>query len=468
MNSSLIYKVYILLFLISNTIGYSQDSISVNELKYNDYLDIVKKHHPISTQANLTKESGAMLVRKARGAFDPTLEGGVTQKYFDDKKYYSYLNAGLEIPTWYGVTLNGGYNNNEGTRLSNESYTPSLGLWNAGIEVNLGQGLFIDQRRADLKQAKIFENSTELEQRLMINKLLFDASTAYFEWYNTYLKVILYEDAVTVALDRLDNTKQSAILGDKPFVDTLKAYIQLQDRSVKLEANKLKLQNKRALLNTYLWQNGNVPLQLKKNTIPEEINNIIDTTKLNKLSIDSIVNGHPEILIANNNIEVSRIDYRLKRDKLKPKAKLKYNALSAYDANNIVSEYNMNDYNWGASISYPLFTRKERANSRLAKIKYMQAEAKQADKKATVEYKVIAAYNNKNNLIDQLILTDQMVNSYTELYDAELKLFNIGESSMFLVNLRDQNRINAELKYINMAYDKLYADVLYKYQTFGF
>lgn len=452
------------LFLLTSSF-LAQDTATY--LRYNDFLTIVKEHHPISFQANLTRQSGDMFVTKARGAFDPVIDGSINQKYFDGKNYYTYVNGGLKVPTWFGITGMVGYNNNDGTRLSNESYTPKEGLWNLGAEINLGQGLFIDQRRADLKQSKIIQNSTELEQKLMINNLLFEASVAYFEWYQAYQKVKVYEDALQNAEFRLVNIKKSADIGDKPFIDTLKAAIQFQDRALKLEANKLKLLNKRALLNTYLWQEGNIPLELKDDTQPFNYLQLNDSITADMINIDSLVDGHPELLMANNNIALSKVDYRLKRDKLKPKAKLKYNALAA-NRNGVFDEYTRDNYNWGASISYPIFTRKERGDAKLARIKLNQAKAKQLDKRAIVTYKVNSAINSKFNLTKQVSLSNKMVNSYNSLFEAELQLFNIGESSLFLVNTRDQNLIEARLKYLSIVFDKQLADATYKYMSFGF
>ena len=66
--------------------------------------------------------------------------------------------------------VEGGYNNNGGELLSNESYTPQNGLWHLGITANLGKGLFIDKRRAELQQAKIYQKSTMITQKLMLNQ----------------------------------------------------------------------------------------------------------------------------------------------------------------------------------------------------------------------------------------------------------------------------------------------------------
>ena len=139
----MIKAYFTILFSSLLILANGQDSL-LTTLTLNEYLDIVKEHHPVSYQANLKLREGDAYVQKAKGGFDPKLDGGIKQKYFDDKKYYSYLHGGLKVPTWFGIETQLGYNNNEGYQLNPESFLESTGIWNLGISINLGDGLFID------------------------------------------------------------------------------------------------------------------------------------------------------------------------------------------------------------------------------------------------------------------------------------------------------------------------------------
>ena len=171
----------ILLFiLVCNVISYAQDS-SKTVLNFEEFIGIVREHHPLAFAANLQSEKGAATLTKARGGFDPKLFGTVDQKYYDDKQYFSYVHAGLKIPTWFGISVDGGYDLNEGAYLNPSSRVPDNGLWYAGLNITLAKGLLIDDRRAELQQAKIYQESAQMEQRIMLNQLYYDASTAYWE-----------------------------------------------------------------------------------------------------------------------------------------------------------------------------------------------------------------------------------------------------------------------------------------------
>ena len=87
-----------------------------------------------------------------------------------DKDFYERNpNTGQKIPTWFGVDFKAGYEINKGQFISEEHATPGSGLWYAGVDIPLGQGLLFDERRSTILQAKIFQKNSENEQKLIIN-----------------------------------------------------------------------------------------------------------------------------------------------------------------------------------------------------------------------------------------------------------------------------------------------------------
>lgn len=438
-------------------------------LTHEAFIDIVRNHHPMARAAQLKGQEGEFLIQSAKGGFDPKLAGNIQQKYFDGTNYYSYVHGGLKIPTWFGVTLQAGYDANTGARLNPEAYTSDAGLWNAGISVQLGNGLLIDQRRADLRQAEIYANSTELEQKLMLNQLELDASMAYYDWFKAYNYYRVFETAVENASLRLDNIRQAALFGDKASIDTLKALIFLQERQLNLERTRLNLQNKQAQLEIFLWQDGSIPLELAAETIPP---NYLDFSPsvppiLASETIDTLALQHPDYLISSNKLAISKIDYRLKREALKPSLELKYNALSSDKNNALFDDYSISNYAWGASISYPIFTRKERAAVQLTELKMEQQAAQLDFKNAELRYKIEQSFNTWTSTLSQLDIYQQSVTNYSDLLQSEITLFEIGEGSLFLVNLRDQEYIDSQLKLIEIMVQNNLGEVWYDYSTVG-
>src|SRR6478609_5855892 len=141
------------LFLILICFGFlanAQEKPS-EQFTYNEFLGYVKKFHPMVKNANLEVSKSQANLMTARGAFDPKIEVDYDKKQFKDKEYYSILNSSFKIPTWYGIELKASFDDNQGYYLNPQNTTPSAGLTSFGISVPLGQGLFINQRMADIR-----------------------------------------------------------------------------------------------------------------------------------------------------------------------------------------------------------------------------------------------------------------------------------------------------------------------------
>ena len=341
-------KKIIVLILFLPVFCISQENV----FTYQEFIQIVKAHHPIAFQSGLQLEKGEAYLMKAKGGFDPKLDASIDQKYFKENIYFSHINSKLKVPTWFGITAQTGYENNDGIYLNPEFNSPNNGLFNAGLSITLGKGLFIDERRAELKQAKIYLNSSVLEQKIILNQLVYNASVTYWKWKSSYLKLQIYKDAITNAEVRLEGVKQSVKLGDKPLIDTVEAKIILQNRQLNFRQAEFVFNNIRQKMNVYLWQKGIIPLELDSSVVPNaDMNYEERLTFFN----DTLIENHPELLLYQNKIEIQKIDNRLQREALKPTLNLSYDFINEPIGNNPFTESNLNNYKWGATFSYPLF-----------------------------------------------------------------------------------------------------------------
>jgi outer membrane protein TolC len=417
-------------------------------LTFTNYMELVKTHHPVSRQAELTVQRSEALLTAVRGAFDPKAFTDVAQKYFKGDQYYSLINAGVKIPTWFGIELYSGFEQNRGVYLSPQNNTPAAGLAYAGIGIPLGQGLFIDKRRADLRKSQLFVQMSEEERRLILNDLLLEAAQAYWDWQVAFSVRQIYSESVELAAVRFDAVKLSAILGDRPYVDTLEAAIQLQNLQLSLQESTLQELNMRQFTSVYLWADGFVPVELGETIRPESGETIlIDNATPDFVNeLDSLLQAHPEIKQATLKIDQLEIDRRLRAENLKPVLNLKYNALNQPVNNNPFANYAVQNYNWGLEFVMPLFLRKERGELRVAKLMIQDANLGLENKRALLMMKAQMALNEWNTTRNQVELYRRTVNDLGSLLQAERQMFSAGESSLFLVNAREISYINAQVK----------------------
>ncbi len=442
-----VYVLILILFPAYNAVA-AQDSLK--QLEYDVFLELVKVHHPIAKQANLKVDIANAKVQKSRGAFDPYAYAGLSEKFFDGKSYYKLADGGLKIPTWYGLEFKTGYEQNSGTFLNPEQTVPQGGLWYAGVSASVGKGLFIDQRRAVLQQAKIGVNASIEERRVIYNTLLYEAGSAYWDWFKAYNEVQVYTNGLAFAQQRFEATKNTAVLGERPYIDTLESIIQVQNRQISLQQAQLDYKNATARLGIYLWVDGIIPLELTDETIPPLMDSIatkpLDHTFY--LQLDSLSEKHPALRQYRYKIEGLGVERRLKKEQLKPNLNFSYTPLSEPININPVSGLSLNNYTWGVEFSMPIFLRKERGDLAITNFKLKESLLDLRNKNAEITYKAVASLNTWTVTHSQANLYQKTVRDYAGLLNGERQKFDAGESSVFLVNRRELGYINAQVKLI--------------------
>ena len=444
---------YYLAFLIS-FYSFSQEDITVLSLE--EYLGYVKKYHPVVKQTYLITSEGEAKLLKSRGAFDPKLEVDFDRKKFKESEYYNKLNAAFKIPTWYGVEFKANFEENDGIYLNPEYTTPTDGLYSAGVSVSLAKGLFMNERMATLKQAKWFQQQAQAQQELVINDIIFNALSTYFNWLKNYQYFKTYEIYTQNAKTRLDIVKKSQLAGDKPAIDTLEAGINYKNRLVDLENAKIGYIKSKLELSNYLWIDNNIPLELEESIIPDlnTINVIDHVLNSSILNLDDIeVINHPKMKELLAKKEILEIEKKLKVNNLLPTVDLQYNFLTT-DYRDI-SALNTSDYKSGLQINFPLFLRKERGDLKLAKIKLQDLNLELAATEVSLKNKINSNLQEIESFNNQYDILQELVEDYKKLIQGEERKFEIGEGSLFLVNYREVKLIENQLKRLDTEYKLL-------------
>ena len=418
------------------------------EFTYNEYLGYVKKYHPLVKTANLEVNKAQANLMMARGGFDPKIEVDFDKKQFKNSDYYSILNSSFKIPTWYGIELKAGFDNNDGIYLNPENTVPNQGLTSFGITVPLGQGLFINQRMADLRKAKFQLQLSNAERKLQAIQVLYDASVAYFNWKKNFNEVKLYQNYASNAEIRFKGIKSLIEQGDKPAIDSTEAGIIVKNRLLNLEDSNLKLTKSKLELSNYLWLENNIPLELSDALIPEEK---LDLTIQETLRTNDLLNpnfsiaNHPKINALENKIDILTVEQKLKANLLLPKINVGYSYLSEPS---YIDNYQFKDYKVGLNFYFPLFLRKERGNLKLAKLKVQETTFELDLEKVQLTNKIQAQKTEIQSLVKQKNIINNLVKDNLTMLTSEERLFSFGESSMFLINSRENNLVTAQLSQI--------------------
>jgi outer membrane protein TolC len=421
-------------------------ALAQEKLAYDEFIHIVRKYHPVAQQAYLQTDIARAELLSARGAFDPSAYFNKTEKQFDGKQYYNYLTSELKIPTWYGVDFKAGTENNQGYYTNPELSKGRSSF--VGAQVALGKGLLIDKRRAVVKQAREMVVYSDQERRLMLNELLYEATTAYYEWQNAYFMKQLADSLLQTNQQRYQFIKNGVTLGDRPAIDTVEAIAQLQSFEFLQTETQQALNNATCELSNFLWQENQQAYLLPSFIQPAP-------TQLNPplMPLSDYLNevgNHPKLQQAQIKSNILGIEKQLKFQSLLPTFNLNYNLLNKDYTFFASPDLFQNNYKWGFTIGLPLFLREARAEYRKANLKITQQAWENRILFTEQQNKVNKYFNDAVQLQRQVEIYQQTVNNYRRLYQAELTKFTNGESSLFLVNTRENKLFEVQQKFISL------------------
>lgn len=451
-------KICFAVWIILTGLGYRSFAQQPLELSIDSFLTWVRECHPVAKQAALLPQVATAQIKVARGGFDPYLYAEQDQKNFDGKNYFTLGKAGIEIPTSFGPEIKTGFLWSNGRFLNPEENLPERGQYFLGMKIPLLQGLVFDDRRSALRQAILMSGSNRVERQIVVNHLLADAAKSYWEWVFAERAVQILREALNLATVRLDNIRQSFKYGDKPAVDTVEAWLLVQDRQIELNEASLTRENARLSLSNYLWSCSGYPLNLQTFVVPGKTSLATDFSSTNLVPQDStqlldLIYNLPQIEYYRLKQQQLTIDRKLKQEKIKPKLNLEYNLLGeGFEllGNNKgqtgVQGLFLENYKWGLGFSMNLLLRKERGELDLNEIKQKETELDILFKTRQLWNKLQAYQNTERALLSQHLIAISAMANYETLLSAERQKFEIGESSVFMMNSREQKLVESRLK----------------------
>lgn len=438
------------LFSLIQTFG--QDTARL--LSEQDFLNIVRSYHPMVKQANLLVERAQAELTASRAGFDPAFYVSSDRKTFDGKNYYNYLNPELKIPTWFGIEVKAGLENNTGSFTDPQVTTGKSSY--LGVSVPVGKNLLMDKRRAALQQARIFRDQSKVEQSLAVNDLLLGAVESYWEWVQFYEVYQILDDAVRVNEERFGLVKLGWRQGDRPAIDTTEALAQLQSFQMARNDAWLKWRNGALELSNYLWLANDSPYYLPESVIPDPAWKQYDVERMGLPVLDELLatarDLHPKLASYNYKLQMLDVERRLKFQSLLPQVDLRYNILN--QGYNVFKDgswpYYQNNYKFGFDIGMPLRLSQGRGEYRAAKIKIQETSLDLSMTRLSIQNKVRAYFNELANLQQQVRLAESGLVNYQRLFRGEDMRYRTGESTLFILNSRENKVLESQQKLVEL------------------
>ncbi len=406
------------------------------------FLERVRRTHPLARQADLTERQVRADALAARGAFDPYVAATWDYKRFKGIGYYDELDAKVVLPTPWGVDVKVGWERAAGQIINPERATPNNGLLSAGISLPIGPRIFADERRTSLRQAELAEAAAAAERDGAIVRLLQGAARDWGAWYEAEARAEIARDGVALARFRFDATRRRVAAGDAAAIDSIEALAELERRLVSESEARAAAASARLTVVGYLWTREGAPETPTAALRPVDpfADGAMSVPAIGEAAIARAVAVHPTVQSARARFLQADAQRRLVATQVLPSASLDVSALAPGRSLGDLPGFDAieDDAKAGASLKLPLLMRRElgrwRAATQRAQVLGWERDRAQRDVRLAVERALV----DLRAVDEQAERQARVVSASEALLAAEVRRFEIGESSLLIVNLRER------------------------------
>lgn len=428
-------------------------------LRLDAFLDQMLRTSPAARMLRLENDRALAALLDARGEFDPYLTSGYEYKTQGDKDKLNVLQSGvtlpLDLPASPSLTLD--YRRGLGSSVDPSVFTSRLGETRFGISISPLQGLTTNKRRASLNKARLEPRRADALQAQGRNRLLLDATEAFWTWVEARRILQINRELMALATRRRDLVVRQARAGETAAVDSVEAELAVVSREGKVAAAQRKADQARVKLSVYIWNGDGTPHSVRYDPPPlPALPTMTDSAK----AVAMALSQRPELREIALKEQQMQIEQRLTRERLRPDLKLEAQVVSYDD-----SPFDVNDVKLGFKIDQPLFFRSGRSEAERTEIEAQALRFKEDLARRKVRADVDAALVALRQSRRRVSAAERRVELARRLQQAERRRFELGESTLFLVNQREQAFAEARVERVSAQVDVLQAHASVRWAT---
>lgn len=405
-------------------------------LRLEEVLQSVRCHYPQVTIARLEiiKAQGAFIA--AKGQFDPTVDASTRSQPIGGY-INNYADTQVTLPTLYnGIKLVAGYRNGEGNfPIYYQNYlTNSSGEYRAGMSLPLLQDRLIDKQRTNLFSTAELMQMKQQDAAAIQIKIYQETIKAYWQWVEAGLQLRIFKKLLHLAETRQHAIEYQAHQGDLPTLAITENLQQIMQRQQLLNQGRMLFEQTAVNLSLYYRDKQGLPRLPSTNRLPVSV-----STKTKPIpGVFLNLKKHPSLKKLASYTKVIQLKRDLAHNALLPQLDataytFKQNGTGGYPL--LIPQAAM----LGLSFKFPIFRRE-------AKGKLIQAESELNQIKTESTFLYQQLYNDLSNVligikrgIQQINLLQREWELANKMERAEIKKFYAGDSSLFLVNQREQS-----------------------------
>lgn len=412
------------------------------------------EHHPSlkgEMQERLAADADLL---SARGAFDPSIKGeGLS--YGTGGYTGNYGGAYVEQPLeFYGSKIVGGYRIGDGTFPIYDNYyeTNSQGEAQFGVEVPLLRDGPIDRRRANIKRSEAGQTIADSMIELRRIELARAAAMTYWDWAAARNQVRVYKRLLDVAKERDRQIAERVKKGDLPEFDRTDNQRAVLQREAQFLSAERSVKNSEFNLGLFFRDADSRPVDVSSMRSPDRIPvPLFDSFASLDSSFEAALSARPEFKAIDGQRKQNELELTLARNQILPRLDLR--VYSAKDFGTGDDKREEAELKGGLRVEIPLRTRTQEGRLDFFEARQRKLEFTETFLKERIRADVQDALNAVEVARKRVEVTVQEVVAAQDLAKGELQRFNLGDSNLIFVNLREQNAADAQVREIQALQD---------------
>lgn len=445
------------------------------ELTLADVLQIVTQNHPKLRGADAARQIASAKRLEKQGAFDPVFTTGADYLRFnteiDSKTLRGKVgstriaDAGVEFLTRYGLKVAAGTRFNIGKVKAPLSPTGAGGEYFLEFKLPFLRGARINEKSAAEKQALLGEPLADTEYQATRLELLQKAADSYWDWVAAKRKRDVARDLLALAEFRAKAVTDRVSAGDLPAIDATEAELEVQRRQGALTKAERDLQKTAFKFSLSLWTpDGQQVLSPDASQVPNSLATPRVFTDSQAIEGEQFALARrPELRALDINRQITQVDLDLAKNQHLPAIDFVFSPGRDVGAGAIGNTVK-------AGVSFTLPLRQRTADGRIgaANFKIQKIDFDNINEKQRITTEVRDAISAINTAYERYRVAEKEIELATKLEEGERTKFQLGDSTLFLVNQRERATAEARVKLIEIQAEYEQAVAVFRTVTVQF
>ena len=436
----------VLLAVLAGTAPRVLASEALAPLSLEEVLGSTREHHPRVDAAQRGVDAAEAEVLSAEGGFDPLVRArglAIPFSYYPHER----LEAAIEQPTpLWGLRLFAGYRLGQGDFpvYYGQYETLSGGELHAGLALPLWRDGAIDKRRAGLSQARLRQRIAAFElagERLGVQR---QAAYHYWDWVAAGRQLSIATAQHALAVARREQLARRVAAGDIPRIEHTENERVLLARDADRVAARRALEQAALKLSLYLRDARGEPQIVSSARLPDGLP-IPEAALEAGLEewLEQALHRRPELRGLELRREVLQVDAELARNQAAPAVDLGLRV--ARDVGQGPANLRPTELQASLTLDIPLFAREARGQRRAAEARQAAVDARARLARDEIVTEVRDTLSALRAAYERVGLAQSAAEVARQLARAEYIRFEHGDTSLLVVNQREQAAVEAEL-----------------------